>query len=164
MKMFPQANNSTSFKSAALASPPNPKHEVHALWLDNLKSKIEFEAIAQITEKGYVGRAEGIESLPQRILKIKQQQFDPQTNANRYLSIQELNQSYQNQLAEVSGRNHNAGMDLSNLVTTVYQAMTAQLKEKLVNFIPATEPVDFQENMAMFDAFITERQNAAKKN
>lgn len=140
-----------------------PEHEVHALWLDNLKSKIEFEAIAQITEKGYVGRAEGIESLPQRILKIKQQQFDPQTNANRYLSIQELNQSYQNQLAEVSGRDHNAGMDLPNLATTAYQAMTAQLKEKLVNFIPATEPANFQENMAMFDAFITEAKRAEKE-
>ena len=47
-------------------------------------------------------------------------------------------------------------MGLPNLATTAYQAMTSQLKEKLVNYIPAAETVNFQENMAMFDAFMTE--------
>jgi hypothetical protein len=140
-----------------------PEHETHALWLENLKAKIEFEAIAQITEKGYVGRAEGIESLAQRILKVKQHQFDPTTNTNKYLSVQELSQSFQNQLAECNGRDASAGLGLPNLATTAYQAMTTQLKDKLVDYIPDVEPVDFQENMAMFDAFMTEAKRAEKE-
>jgi hypothetical protein len=41
--------------------------------------------------------------------------------------------------------------------------MTSQLKEKLVDYIPEVEPLNFQENMAMFDIFMTEAKRAEKE-
>ena len=70
----------------------NPQTDSHKRWSDNVKAKTKFEAVVKITEKAYVGVAEGIDSLQQRILKLTQHQYNSKTNKVKFLSIQQLNQ------------------------------------------------------------------------
>jgi hypothetical protein len=58
----------------------NPKTDSHKKWMDNVKAKTKFEAVVKITKKAYLGAAEGIASLQQRILKLTQHLYNSKTN------------------------------------------------------------------------------------
>jgi hypothetical protein len=63
-------NSGTDFQPMKLGHRSRtPKTEAYLYWLDDVKAKPCFEAMAQSTQE-YVGEMVGIQSLPQRIRAI----------------------------------------------------------------------------------------------
>jgi hypothetical protein len=141
----------------------NPETDSHKKWLDNVKAKTEFKAVIQITKKAYVGAAEGIDSLQQRILKLTQHLYNSKTAKMEFLSVQQLNKQYQNHLSEIDGKDPTEGNDLPNLAQSFYQALTPRIKEEIVDRLPNINPVNFQENLAAYNSFLEHAKKAEKK-
>jgi hypothetical protein len=51
----------------------------HNKCLDNQKAKMMFEGLSQITKQGYVGKVDGMESISQRLMRLKQSIFNART-------------------------------------------------------------------------------------
>jgi hypothetical protein len=74
-----------------------------------------------------VGKVEGMESLSQRIMRLKQNTYNVKTGKMEYILVQELNKQYQMHLAEVDATNMLETAHLPSLSTTFFQALSTQL-------------------------------------
>jgi hypothetical protein len=75
------------------------------------------------------------------------------------MSVQELNTQYQMNLTEVDAVKILKTEELPSLSVTFFQALSTQLREKLVNQLPAQIQMDYNENLAFYNLLV---QNAFK--
>jgi hypothetical protein len=70
-------------------------------------------------------------------IRLKQNTYNVKTDKMENISVQELNKQYQIYLAEVNTANQTETAHLSSLLTTFFQAVSTQLREKVVEHLPA---------------------------
>jgi hypothetical protein len=137
--------------------------DTHKRWLDIQKAKTNYEGLCQITRAAYVGKVKGMESLSQRIMRLKQNTYNVKTGKMEYISVQELNKQYQMHLAEVDATNMLETAHLPSLSRTFFQALSTQLREKLVEHLPAAMHLDYNENLAFYNVFMQQAFKAEKE-
>jgi hypothetical protein len=138
---------------------PNPDSQ--RKWQIQLTAKCKFAAMLQIVRTLYVGRMEGTESMAQRILRIKQRSWNPETQKARYKSIMELGAEFQYILNEISTITDPD--DIPNLEHAIYQSLSQDLQTNLVDQLHPQAPVSIRQNIAQFNEFLlaatTEEKN-----
>jgi hypothetical protein len=129
---------------------PNP--ESQKKWQTQLTAKTKFAAMLQIVRTLYVGRMEGTESMAQRILRIKQRSWNPETQTVRYKTIMELGAEFQYILNEIT--TNTDPDDVPNLEHAIYQSLSQDLQTNLVDQLHAQAPITIRQNIAHFNAFL----------
>jgi hypothetical protein len=129
---------------------PNP--DTQRKWHTQIKAKTKFAAMRQLIQTLYVGRMEGTESMAQRILRIKQRTWNPETQRARFKSIMELGAEFQYILNEVTPATDPD--DIPNLEHAIYQALSQDLQTNLVDALHPQPPVSIRQNMAQFTEFL----------
>jgi hypothetical protein len=112
--------------------------------------KTEYQACRKCIQKTYVGRLEGIETLTQRLVGIKQRQFDKSTQQANYRSVQELSQEHQRLLAEMKPTT--LPTEIPQLDNVFVQAASEDLRKKLLIAAPL---ITIYENIQRFTDIIT---------
>jgi hypothetical protein len=131
-----------------------PDMDTRKKWLDLQKAEAMYEGLCQITQADYVGKVEGMESLSQRLMRLKQNVYNTKTGKMECISVQELNKQYQMHLAKVDAMNQTETDHLPSLLTTFFQALSTQLREKLVEHLPAQLHSDYNMNLAFYNVFM----------
>jgi hypothetical protein len=140
-------------------SATNP--ETHQKWHNNVKAKSRYQAMIQLIRAFYVGKLEGTESMAQRLQRIKQRTFNPETRQVRFKPVTELAADFQYVLSEVTAATHHD--ELPNLENLVYQALSADLQTELVKILHTAPPTNVNQNMAYFNLFIAQATTEEKK-
>ena len=132
-----------------------PDQEKYAKWLRDVKSKTKFYAGKHYIQQSYVGRLEGTETLAQRLTSVKQRTFDAKSQRPKYLSVQELHQSYQFLLVEIKDTTPPA--EIPQLDQLLVQAVSEDLRKKLLIHL---QPLPTTTNHANMQRFSTMVQHA----
>ena len=140
-------------------SAPNP--DTQKKWHAVLTAKTKYAVMIQLVRTLYVGRMEGTESMSQRILKIKQRSWNPETKQVKYKSIMELGAEFQYVLNEITAATHTD--EIPNLENTTYQALSHDLQITLVNHLHQAPPTSVRQNVAQFNEFLLQAATEEKQ-
>jgi hypothetical protein len=127
-----------------------PDQEKYQKWLRDIKSKTKFFAGKHYIQQSYVGRLEGTETLAQRLTGVQQRTFDAKSQRPKYLSVQELHQSYQFLLVEIKSTTPPA--EIPQLDQLFAQAVSEDLRKKLLVYLHPLPTTTNHANMHRFTA------------
>jgi hypothetical protein len=130
-------------------------------WMDEIIAEARYEAAKQILAKYYVGQLQGVKTMEQRIVKINQRGWDKVAKKPHFKTVDEVACEFQQVLQEVS--EHTNQNKIPNLQRTYYQALSDELKKKLVVFLTPAPPATFNQNLARFQEFVVEARKAEQK-
>ena len=129
-----------------------PDQEKYQKWLRDIKSKTKFYAGKHYIQQSYVGRLEGTETLAQRLTSVRQRTFDTKSQRPKYLTVQELHQSYQFLLVEI--KNTTPPAEIPQLDQLFVQAVSEDLRKKLLVHLHPLPTTTNHANIQRFTAMI----------
>ena len=129
-----------------------PDPERYDKWLMEVKAKVKFTAIQQYVQNFFIGPLEGTETISQRLIAIKQRYYDRQTNKPHFRSMNQLAQEYQFLISEIKPTTQ--PQEIPELESVFVQAVSEDLRKKLVRHLHATASTTIDENLQRFNTLV----------